>query len=131
VTDTRHGYTGEPRIGTASGHRASFLKGLFGGVLIGTAAGVLFAPQIYAALGNLRRQLADATAEASDVAAQKYRETTARVGDAVDDLEQKGRGVYGKTLSVIARGAEEVRERATEAQVQLGQSAATAARRQS
>jgi gas vesicle protein len=106
-----------------------FLKGLFGGVLIGTAAGVLFAPQILAALRDLRRQLAVATADAGDAAGEKYREAATRVGVAVNDLEQKGRGVYGKALSAVVRGAEDVRDRATEAQAALDKNVAKEPRR--
>jgi hypothetical protein len=90
---------------------------------------VLFAPEIHAALRNIRRQLRDTAAGASDAAADKYREATTRVGDAVDDLQQKGRAVYGDALSPVVRGAEVVKERATEAQTELDQSAADAARR--
>lgn len=86
MTDTRYG--------------SGVLAGLFAGALLGTAAGVLFAPQIQAALRNLRRELTDAAADARDT---------------VDDLQEKGRGAYGKALSVVARGAEEVKERVAEA----------------
>ena len=131
MTETRDENTTEPRLEAASGHSGGFLKGLFGGALIGTAAGVLFAPQIYAALRSLRRQLTDAAADAGDAFAERYREATTRVGDAVDDLQQKGRGVYGKALSVVVRGAEDVKERAVEAQTELNQRAANAARHSS
>jgi gas vesicle protein len=114
----------EPPLEAAAGHRSRFLTGLVGGALIGTAAGVLFAPQINAALRNIRRQLTDTAVGASDAAAKKYREATTRVGDAVDDLQQKGRAVYGKALSAVVRGAEDVKERATEARSELDQSAA-------
>ena len=129
MDETRHEEIAEPRLEAAAGHRSGFLTGLVGGALIGTAAGVLFAPQINAALRNIRRQLRDTAAGASDAAADKYREATTRVGDAVDDLQQKGRAVYGKALSAVVRGAEDVKERATEAQNELDQSAADAARR--
>ena len=108
-----------------------FLAGLVGGALIGTAAGVYFAPRINAALRNIRRQVTDTAVGASDVAAEKYREATTRVGDAVDDLQHKGRAVYGKALSAVVRGAEDVKERATDARSELDQSAAPAARRSS
>lgn len=130
MNETRQEDTNEPRL-EAAGNRSLFLKGLFSGVLIGTAAGVLFAPQINAALRNVRRQLTDTAAGARDAAAEGYREATTRVGDAVDDLQQKGRGIYGKALSAVVRGAEDIKERATEAQSELDQSAAYAARRSS
>ena len=129
MTETRQDNTIEPQLEAANGQAGGFLKGLVGGALIGTAAGVLFAPQIYAALRNVRRELTDAAADARDAAAKSYRESTTRVGDAVEDLQQKGRDVYGKALSVVVRGAEEVKERATEAQTELDRSAADAARR--
>ena len=125
--ETRHEEIAEPRVEATAGHRSWFLTGLVGGALIGTAAGVLFAPRINAALRNTRRQLTDAAAGASDAAAETYREATTRVGDAVDDLQQKGRAVYGKALSAVVRGAEDVHERATEARSELAQSAAHAA----
>lgn len=130
MNETRQEDTNEPRV-EAAGNRSRFLKGLFSGVLIGTAAGVLFAPQINAALRNVRRQLTDTAGGARDAAAEKCQEATTRVGDAVDDLQQKGRGVYGKALSAVVRGVEDVKERATEVQTELDQNPAFAARRSS
>ena len=108
-----------------------FLAGLVGGALIGTAAGVYFAPRINAALRNIRRQMTDTAVGAGDVAAEKYREATTRVGDAVDDLQQTGRAVYGRGLSAVVRGAEEVKQRATEARGELDESPAAATPRRS
>lgn len=73
MTDARHEQMTMLPPEAAGGHRGSLLRGLVGGALIGTAAGVLFAPRIYAA------------------------------------------------LSIVIRGAEDVRERATEAQAELEQ----------
>ena len=95
------------------------MKGLFGGALIGTAVGVLFATEIYAAWRNRQRQLMDGAAKVSAAAAETYRDAASKAGDAVDDLQQKGRGVYGKALSVVVRGAEAVEDRATDAQYDL------------
>jgi gas vesicle protein len=131
MDETRHEEIAEPRLEAAAGHGSRFLAGLVGGALIGTAAGVLFAPQINAALRNIRRQLTDAAAGASDTAAKKYRGATTRVADAVDDLQEKGRALYGNALTTVVRGAEDVKERATEARSELDQSAAYAARRSS
>jgi len=129
MNETRREHTTEPRLAAAAGDSSPFLKGLFGGALIGTVAGVLLAPQIHAALRNIRRQLRDMAAGAGDAAADKYREATTSIGDAVDDLQQKGRAVYGKALSAVVRDAEDVKEPATEAQTELDQSAADEARR--
>jgi gas vesicle protein len=129
MNETRREHTSEPRLAAAAGDSSRFLKGLFGGALIGTVAGVLLAPQIHAALRNIRRQLRDMAAGAGDAAADKYREATTSIGDAVDDLQQKGRAVYGKALSAVVRDAEDVKEPATEAQAELDQSAADEARR--
>src|SRR5688572_22463703 len=103
MTDTRHENITEQRFEPANGHRNDFLKGLFGGALVGAAAGAFFTPQMYAALRNLRRQMVDAAADANDAATERYRDATTAVGDAVDDLQQKGRGSYEKALSVVAR----------------------------
>lgn len=112
MTETRQEHMTAPPPEAANGRRGGFLKGLVGGALIGTAAGVLFAPRIHAALGTVRRQVTDAAVGAGDAV--------------VDDLRQTGRGVYGKALSVVIRGAEDVRERATEAQAELEQRVARA-----
>ena len=44
---------------TESRQGQAFMKGVFGGALIGTAVGVLFATEIYAAWRNRQRQLMD------------------------------------------------------------------------
>jgi gas vesicle protein len=109
----------------------AFTTGLFGGALLGAAAGVLFAPQVYAALRQVRRELADCVSGAGGSATGAYRDATTRAEDAVDDLRDKGRGAYGKVLSVIIRGAEDVEGRAANALDELDQSAAVAANRRS
>ena len=120
MTDTRHENMTEPRT-TVAGHNGAFLRGAVGGALLGTAAGVIFAPQISAALGQLRRQMTDAATDAGGAAAGKYRETATLVGDAVDDLQQKGRAAYGKALSAVKRGADDVKARVADAQAELDQ----------
>jgi hypothetical protein len=70
------------------------MTGLVGGALLGTAAGVLFAPQIYAAFKQVQRELADCLGEAGDSATGAYRDAATRAEDAVDDLHEKGRGAY-------------------------------------
>jgi gas vesicle protein len=122
MNETRQQNTTGPRLGTAAGNSGVFLKGLVAGGLIGTAAGVLFAPQISAALCNMRRQLEETAAGASDAAAGQYREATTRLGDAVDDLQQQGRAVYGNALTAVV-------ERAIEARSELDQRAASTPRR--
>ncbi len=113
---------------TESRQGQAFTKGLFGGALIGTAVGVLFATEIYAVWRNRQRQLMDAATNVRNAATEKFRDATSKAGDAVDDLQQKGRGVYGKALSVVVRGAEAVEDRATDAQSDLEQRTSDAAR---
>ena len=62
MDETKLEDTAEPRLEAAAGHRSRFRTGFVGGALIGTAAGVLFAPQINAALRNIRRQLTETAA---------------------------------------------------------------------
>lgn len=128
MMERRREGTTDARLEAANGRDIGFLKGLIGGMLIGTAAGVLLAPQIHAALRSLRRELTDATADARHAATEKYQEATARAGDAVDALQETGRDVYGKALNVVVRGAEDIKARATEAQIELNDRAAHAAR---
>jgi len=106
------------------------MTGLLGGAALGTITGVLFAPQIYAAFKSVRSELAGAIADAEDAATGAYRDATTRAIDAVDDLHEKGRGTYGKVLSVIIKSAEEVEGRATAA-AEIAKSVARAASRRS
>jgi gas vesicle protein len=128
MSEQRQVRTTDARLEAAKSSDSSFLKGLVGGAVIGAVAGVLMAPQFHAALRQLRRELTDATADARHGAAEKYHEATARVGDAVDDLQEKGRDVYGKALNVVIRGADDVKARATDAQIELDKRAAHSAR---
>lgn len=126
MTEKRYETMTDNRLEATHGQGVSFLKGLFAGALVGTAAGVLFAPQAYAALRNLRRQVTDAAANIGDAAAERYQQASAQVSNAVDDLHEKGRGAYGKVLVAVARGAEEVKNHATEAQTELDRPKASA-----
>jgi gas vesicle protein len=121
--------TGQPL--EATNGQGSFVKGLCAGALVGTAAGIFFAPQASAALRSLRRQLTDTAANVGDAAAARYRQASTQVSDAVDDLHEKGRGAYGQVLSVVARGAQDVKDHATDAKAELDRSASKAAGRQS
>jgi hypothetical protein len=66
-----------------------------------------------------------------DAAAERYRQASTQVSDAVDDLHEKGRGAYGKVLSAVARGAQDVKDHATDAQIELDRSAPKASGRHS
>lgn len=134
MTEKRRETMTEERLEATNGHGdqgVSFLRGLFAGALVGTAAGILFAPQAYAALRSFRRQLTDTAENIGDAAAERYRQTSAQVSDAVDDLHEKGRGAYGKVLSAVVRGAQDVESHATEAQAELRRSAPKASARRS
>jgi gas vesicle protein len=101
MTETRPDST-EPGVEAGNSHRSgAFLKGLVGGALIGATAGVVCAPQVYAALRRFRRRLMDV----DDSPATRYQHVTAQVGGTFDDLEEKARHVAEKAPSVVARGA--------------------------
>ena len=110
MTDTRNGQ--------------GFVKGLFGGALLGTLASLLFAPEIRAAFTKLRDQMTAEAADAGDVATGAYRDAATRARNAVDEIEAKGRDIYGKALDAIAHGAEDVAERATQARANQDQTKA-------
>jgi gas vesicle protein len=102
MTETRHDNPAEPGLEAGNGHRSgAFLKGLVGGVLIGAAAGAVCAPHMYAALRRFRRQLLDL----DDSPTTRYRDVTAQVGGAFDDLEQKARDVGEQAPSVVVPDA--------------------------
>jgi gas vesicle protein len=110
MTETRNEHFTEPGFEAGNGHRSgAFLKGLVGGALIGAAAGLVCAPQVYAALRTFRRQLMNV----SDSGAQRYRHVTTEVGGAFDDL-QKARDVAEKAPSSVARAAGDVTDRRIE-----------------
>jgi gas vesicle protein len=89
VTDTDRGDITERRRDTLSGGRGSFLNGLCTGAVIGTAAGVFFAPQIQAALRNRRRAWTAAAAGAREAVTDTYRDVTTRIAAVVDSLDQQ------------------------------------------
>jgi hypothetical protein len=46
MIETRSETATEQRLDAVKGHSSGFMRGLVGGTLLGTAAGVLFAPQM-------------------------------------------------------------------------------------
>jgi gas vesicle protein len=126
MIEARHERTTDARFRPANGQGNGFLMGLVGGVLMGAAAGVLLAPQIQASIRYCRRELTDAMADARRDAAGKYHEVREQVGEAIDDLQEKGRDAYGKALHVVTQGADDVKVRATEAQADLNRRVASA-----
>jgi gas vesicle protein len=126
MIEATHERTTDAPLEAANGHRNGFLMALVGGALIGAAAGVLLAPQIQASIRYCRRELADAMAAARRDAARKYDAARERVGEAIDDLEDKSRDAYGKALHAVADAADEVKARATEAQPEQDRRAASA-----
>lgn len=119
---------------TTNGHDGqslTFLKGLLSGALIGAAAGILLAPRAHAALHGLWGQVTDSAASLGKAATDRYRRASTQVGDAVQDLHDKGRGAYGKALTAVAAGAHQVEEYAVDAKTVLDRHAAEQSRRQS
>ena len=134
MTEERHDTVAEERREATNGHSChgvSFLKGLFAGALVGTAAGILVAPRAQATLRALRRQVTEAAATIGDAAVDGYRQAGAQVSDAVDDLHDKGREAYGKVLRAVVHGAQEVKTLATEAGTERHRPAPKASARRS
>ncbi len=87
-------------------HRGcGFAIGLVTGSFVGAGLAMWLAPRFIA---DLRDRLTDSATNLSDRASQQYRQTSARVGDAVADLTRKSQDVRDDVAEAVARGAREV-----------------------
>jgi len=92
--------------------RDGFLLGLVTGTLVGVGLAWYLAPRT---LQELRARLSESTGRARDDAAEHYQAASTRLGDAVDDLARKGRGIRRDVADTVARGARKVERFATAA----------------
>jgi gas vesicle protein len=86
-----------------------FVLGLMAGSLFGAALAMWFAPP-----GSVvREQLSGAATRMGERASGHFQDASARLGEAVDELAQKGREVRDDLAASVARGAHDVERRAT------------------
>lgn len=93
-------------------HDYGFVVGLFTGVLVGAGLALWFAPRVAA---ELRQRAIDAARNVADTASDKYRQASARVGEAVDELTRKGEDVRDDVADAVVHGAQVVEHYATAA----------------
>lgn len=95
------------------GHRDyGFVIGLLTGTFVGAGLAMWLAPR---AASELRQRISDSASSLGQRASERYKETSTRVGAAVDELTRKGQGVRNEVAAAVARGAHEVERQATAA----------------
>ena len=82
-----------------------FVLGMLTGTFVGAGLAVWLAPRLAA---ELRQRVADAAKSVGDRASEQYRQASARVADAADELVKRGNGVRDEVASAVAHGAHEV-----------------------
>lgn len=86
-----------------------FVLGVMAGSLLGAGLAMWFAPRG----SEIRQQLTGAATRVGERASEQFQDVSARVGEAVDELAQKGREVRDGLAASVARGAHDVERRAT------------------
>jgi len=89
-----------------------FAIGLMAGTFVGAGLAMWLAPK---AAAELRDRVSDSAKAFGKRASERYRQAGSRVGEAVDELREKGQGVRDDVADVVARGAHEVERYATAA----------------
>lgn len=87
----------------ARDHR--FLLGFLMGGVAGAGLALFFAPRVVA---ELRRRVTDSARDLGRAAAERYQQTSTRVGEAVGELNRKGQKVRDEVLEAVASGAQKV-----------------------
>jgi gas vesicle protein len=87
-----------------------FVIGLLTGTFVGAGLVMWFAPRSASELGE---RINDSATRLGERASAQYREASARVGEAVNELTRKGQGVADVVGQAVARGANEVERLAT------------------
>jgi gas vesicle protein len=94
-----------------------FVIGLFTGAFVGAGLAMWFAPRL---ASELRGRVIDSASRLGKRASARYREASARVGEVVDDMTQRGQDVRDDVADAVARGAHEVERYATAAKTDHG-----------
>ena len=87
-----------------------FVMGLLAGTVVGAGLAMWLAPR---AASELSRRLTDSAKGLGDRASEQYQRASDRVGEAVDQLTQKGQDVRDEVADRVARGARKVERYAT------------------
>jgi len=82
-----------------------FVIGLLTGTFVGAGLMMWLAPRT---ASELRQRMTDSAKSLGERASEQYQQTSARVGEVVDDLTRKGQGVRDDVAGAVARGAHEV-----------------------
>ena len=99
-------------MNVATQHRrdAGFFTGLLTGAFVGAGLTVWLAPRIAA---EIRERATDAAKDLRNRASDGYRQASARVGEAVDDVTEKGQSIRDDVADAVVHGAHEVARQAT------------------
>lgn len=84
-----------------------FVLGIVAGALVGAGLAMWFAPRGPA----LRQQITGAATRVRERASELVQDASARAGEAVDALAQKGRDARDEVTDSVARGAYDVERR--------------------
>ena len=104
--------TNDPTIvGASQTGDHHFLIGFILGGVAGASLTMLLAPRVAA---QLRQRVTNSARTLGRTATERYQQTSARIGDAVDELTKKGQGVRDEVLEAVASGAHKVERFATD-----------------
>jgi len=87
-----------------------FVIGLLTGTFVGAGLAMWLAPR---SVWKLRQRITDSAKSLAKRTSEHYQQTSTRVGEAFDELTQKGQGVRDDIAEAVASGAREVERYAT------------------
>ena len=87
-----------------------FVIGLLTGTFVGAGLAMWLAPR---SASELRQRITDSAKSLAKRTSEHYQQTSTRVGEAVDELTQKGQDVRDDIAEAVASGAREVERYAT------------------
>jgi len=88
-----------------------FLFGLMTGAALGAGLAMYFAPKMGA---EIRKRVTNTAKDLGETASDYYDQVSSRVGDAVEDLTNRGQRARDAAADVVVRGAHEVARGANE-----------------
>jgi gas vesicle protein len=88
--------------GTQEHRNYDFVIGLVTGTFVAAGLAMWLAPR---SASDLRQRLTASATSLGQLASERYQQASTRVGDAVDELTQKGQDVRDGVADAVARGA--------------------------